>query len=129
MKLYIYTDSVVVGPILNSTLVSGYQKRVSLPWRHTLSLSLPAAVYTFLTLGACARGTVVGLCVCVYLSVTALTATYIILKSKVRYHRGLHGVFNICNVWLSLKTLYSKVMASFTYHGCLPRSLTSSRRT
>ena len=63
-------------------------------------------------------------CVCVYLSVTALTATYIILKSKVRYHRGLHGVLNICNVWLSLKMLYSKVMASFTYHGYLPRSLT-----
>ena len=82
-----------------------------------------------LTLSACARGTVVTLCVCVcvcvYLSVTALTATYIILKSKVRYQRGLHGVLNICNVWLSLKTLCSKVMASFAYHGCLPRSLHS----
>ena len=44
-------------------------------------------------------------CACVYLSVTVLTATYIILKSKVRYHRGLHGVLNICNVWLSLKRL------------------------
>ena len=68
-------------------------------------------------------------CVCVYLSVTALTATYIILKSKVRYHRDLHGVLNICNVWLPLKALYSKVMASFTYHGCLLRSLTSSQQT
>ena len=94
-------------------------------------------VSSLLTLGACARGTVVSLCVCVcvcmcmcvYLSVTTLTAAYIILKSKVRYHRGLHGVLNICNVWLSLKTLCSKVMASFTYHGCLPHSLTSSRRT
>ena len=43
------------------------------------------------------------MCVCVF--VTVLTATYIILKSKVRYHRGLHGVLNICNVWLSLKRL------------------------
>ena len=34
------------------------------------------------------------MCVCVYLSVTALTATYIILKSKVRYHRGFHGVLS-----------------------------------
>ena len=53
------------------------------------------------------------MCVVCVSTVTALTATYIILKSMVRYHRGLHGVLNICNVWLSLKTLCSKVMALF----------------
>ena len=70
-----------------------------------------------------------GVCVSVYLSVTTLTATYNILKSKVRYHGVLHDVLNICNVWLSLKPLCSKVMASFTCHACLPCSLTSSQRT
>ena len=58
-----------------------------------------------------------------YFSVTTLTATYIILKSKVRYHRDLHGVLNICNVWLSLKTLCSKVMASSSYLPWLPSTL------
>ena len=32
-----------------------------------------------------------------------------------RYHKVLHGVLNICNVWLSLKTLCSKVLESFVY--------------
>ena len=41
-----------------------------------------------------------------YLSVTALTTTYIILKSKVRYHRGLHGVLNIFNVAFAKNTLF-----------------------
>ena len=45
-------------------------------------------------------------CVSVYLSVTKLTATYIIFKSKVRYHRVLRGILNICNMWLTLKPLY-----------------------
>ena len=75
------------------------------------------------TLGV--RVTVVSLCVC--LSVTTLTATYIVCKAEVRYHNMvLYGVLQICNVWLSLKTLLSKVMALFAYHCCLPRSLTSS---
>ena len=77
---------------------------------------------------ACAAGiVVVSLCVC--LSVTALTATYLVCKAKVRYHMVLYGVLQICNVWLSLKTLLSKVMALFAYHYCLPCSLTSSRWT
>ena len=28
--------------------------------------------------------------------------------SKVRYHRVLHGAFNVCTLWLSLKTLCLK---------------------
>ena len=41
----------------------------------------------------------------------------------------IYDVLQICNVWLSLKVLLSKVMALFAYHYCLPRSLTSSRWT
>ena len=62
-----------------------------------------------LTLGACARGTVVVLSVC--LSVTMLAGTYLIFKSQVKCHRVLHGVFNRCIVWILLKTLRSKVLA------------------
>ena len=75
---------------------------------------------------ACTAGvTVVSLCVC--WSVSALTATYLIRKGKVRYHMVLYSVLQICNMWLSLKTLLSKVMALFAYHYCLPRSLTSAQ--
>ena len=45
-----------------------------------------------------------------------------------RYHRVFMVFLHICNVWLSLKTLYSKVMASFAYHCCLPYSLISSQQ-
>ena len=77
---------------------------------------------------ACTAGiTVVSLCVC--LSVTAVTATYLVRKAKVRYHMVLYSDLQICNMWLSLKTLLSKVMALFAYHYCLPRSLASSRWT
>ena len=68
-------------------------------------------------------------CVCVCLSATALTATYLVCKAKVRHHRVIYGVLQIYNVWISLKTLRSKVMALFAYHRCLPYSLKSSRWT
>ena len=70
-----------------------------------------------LTLGACTRGTVVVLCVS--LSVTILAATYLIYTSKVRGHRILYGIFKILIVWLLLKMLHSKVLASFAEHDCL----------
>ena len=54
---------------------------------------------------ACARGTVV------VLSVTTLAAAYLVLKSQVKCHRVLHGVFNRCIVWILLKMLRSKVLA------------------
>ena len=50
-------------------------------------------------------------CVCVCLSVTALTTTYLVCKAKVRYHRVLYGVLQICNMLIQLRTLRSKVMA------------------
>ena len=68
-------------------------------------------------------------CVCVCLSVTVLAATYLVCKAKVRYHRVLNGVLQICNVGISLKTLHSKVMVLFAYHHRLPQSLKSSRWT
>ena len=64
-------------------------------------------------------------CVCVCLSVTALTTTYLICKAKVRYHRVLYGVLQICNMLIQLRTLRSKVMALLAYHCCLPYSLMS----
>ena len=68
-----------------------------------------------LTLSACAaRVTIVNLSV--GLSVTALTATNFVCKAMVRYHRVLHDVLQIYNVWISLKTLRSKVMALFVSH-------------
>ena len=65
------------------------------------------------------RVTVVVLCVCVCvcvcvsvcLSVTTLAATYLVYTSQVRCHRVVYGVFKILVVWLSLKTLRSKVLA------------------
>ena len=65
----------------------------------------------------------------VCLSVTVLTAANFVCKAKVRYHRVLHDIIQICNVWISLKTLRPKVMVLFAYHRCLPRSLKSSRWT
>ena len=67
---------------------------------------------SLLTLGACARGTVVILSVClsVCLSVTTLAATYLVFKSQVKCHRVLHGVFDRCIVWILLKTFRSKVL-------------------
>ena len=58
----------------------------------------------------CHRITVVILCIC--LSVTT-KSIYLIYTSKVRCHRVLYGVVKILVVWFSLKTLCSKVLASF----------------
>ena len=65
----------------------------------------------FLTLGACARVTVVVLCVCVCLSVTSLTATYRICESQVRCYKVPYGIPNAWFVWISPKTLCSSVLA------------------
>ena len=67
-------------------------------------------------------------CLSVCLSVCLLPTNFV-CKAKVRYHRVLHDVLQTCNVWISIKTLCSKVMALFAYHHCLPRSLKSSRWT
>ena len=52
-----------------------------------------------LTLGACARDTIIVLCLSV--SVIKLAATYLICKSKTQYHTVLYGVPNACIVWIS----------------------------
>ena len=63
--------------------------------------------------------------VCVCLSVTMLAATHLVFTSKVRCLRVPYGIFQICNVWLLLKMLCSKVLASFADHCSLPCSLMS----
>jgi hypothetical protein len=55
--------------------------------------------------------TVVILSVC--LSFTTKYATYLVYTWKTRCHRVLYGVFKVFVVWLSLKMLRSRVMASF----------------
>ena len=65
--------------------------------------------YGWLTLGAYARVTV--LC----LSVIALAATYHLYEPQVKCYKTVsYSVFNVCIVWISLKTLCSPVLASFT---------------
>ena len=49
--------------------------------------------------------------------------------SQRKFYRVLYGVFNVFTVWLSLKTLRSRVLAPFAGHRYLPRSLASFRRT
>ena len=82
---------------------------------HTMnnkSQMVPFLIGTWLlTLGACARVTVVVLCVCV--SVTNLAAAYLICESKVQLCKLPYSVPNACIVWISLKTLCSPVLASF----------------
>ena len=64
-------------------------------------------------------------CVSVCVSVTMLTTTFFveIKVSEVRLS------VNVCIVWISLKMLCSKVMATFGDHLCLLRFLTSSQWT
>ena len=64
-----------------------------------------------LTLGACARVTVVILYTCV--SVTKLADTYLICESKVQLCKVPYGIPNACIVWILLKTLYFPVLVSF----------------
>ena len=72
------------------------------------------------------RVTEVVLCVCICLSVTTLATTYLVYTSKVQCCRVLYGVFKVFVVRLSLKTLRSKVLASFADHDCLSHFLMSS---
>ena len=69
-------------------------------------------------------------CVSVCLYVTALTATYmhVFFKSKVRYRRVLHGVLNICNMWLSLKMLCYGVIYLPPLLSTLPDELSTDVR-
>ena len=67
-----------------------------------------------------------GQSVYVCLSVTTLAATYLVLTSKIRCLRVLYGILQICNMWLLLRMLCSKFLASFADHCSLPHSLTSS---
>ena len=58
-------------------------------------------------------------CLSVYLSVTKLAATYLDYTLKFRCHQAFCADLNICIMWISLKTLCSKVLARFADHLCL----------
>ena len=70
---------------------------------------------------------------CVYLSVclsvTTKSAAYLIFTLKTKFYRVLYDVFKVFIVWLSLKTLRSRVLGSFAGHRRLPCSLVSFRWT
>ena len=68
-------------------------------------------------------------CVCVCVCYHASSATYLVYTLKTRCLQTSYGVLKICIVWILLKTLCSKVLATFADH--LPSSLlvTNSRRT
>ena len=66
-------------------------------------------------------------CVCVYAWVCLLPWN-LLPTSFIRhkpFYKVLYGGFNVFTVWLSLKTLRSRVLASFAGHCRLPRSLVS----
>ena len=55
------------------------------------------------------------------MSVTALTATYLVCKTKVRYHRVVYGVLQICNVDFTKNVLFKSY--SVIYLPPLPSTL------
>ena len=62
----------------------------------------------FLTLGICARVTVVVLCVCVCVCVSVTILLYTLFASpKVQFHKDPYGVPNTCIGVISLKMLCS----------------------
>ena len=89
---------------------------------HVFTFSSTFSLEDLLTLSACAaRVTVVSfsvcvcVCVCVCLSVTMLTATYLVYKTKMRYHRVLYDITDLQHVDFAKN-------ASFKSYGviCLP---------
>ena len=69
----------------------------------------------------------VSVCVCVCVSVAALPATYLVSMSQTRCCKVAYRILIISIVWIYLKTLRSRVLASFAGRHHLPRSLTSFR--
>ena len=69
------------------------------------------------------------MCVSVCQSVTTKSAAYLVFTSQTKFYRVLYGVFNVFTVWLSLKTLRSRVMASFAGQPfSLPGELSTAKR-
>jgi hypothetical protein len=68
-------------------------------------------------------------CLSVCVSVTTRSAAYFIFMSKTKFCRGLYDVLKVFIMWLSVKTLHSRVLASFAGHRRLPRSLAKFRWT
>ena len=66
----------------------------------------------FLTLGTCARVTVVSLC----MSVPTLASTAFNYKSSMQYTWHLYDTLKVFDLWISLKCFVIE-MALFAYHG------------
>ena len=84
-----------------------------------------------LTLCACAAGviTVRSRSVSVCVSVNSLTATYLVYTLKIGCRQTFHDDLNTCIVWIWLKTLCTKVLATVADHLCLLLFFTNSRWT
>ena len=54
-------------------------------------------------------------CACVSESVTSLTATPLTHRYKVRYESNANALLKVFDLWISLKTLCSKVTALFAH--------------
>ena len=88
-------------------------------WNYSLIMNV-----SLITLGACTVGHKVTVVILsVYLSVTTKSAAYLVYTLKMRCQRILYGVFYVFTMWLSLKTLHTRVLVSSAGHGHLPRSL------
>ena len=74
-------------------------------------------VYYSFTLGAHAqRGLRYSVRVCVCVSVPLLTATPLTYGYKVRYESKANVVLKVCDSWILLKILCSKITALFAHH-------------
>jgi hypothetical protein len=65
------------------------------------------------------RVMVVVLSVSVSVTTKSAAYSYLISTSKTKFHRVLYGVFKVFVMWLLLKMLRSRVLASFAGHHCL----------
>ena len=75
------------------------------------------------------------MCVCVCVCMCVLSVRLSVCYHKISClpcfyvaNKVLLWCFNIFTIWLSLKTLRSRVLTSFAGHRCFPRSLVSFRR-
>ena len=87
----------------------------------SITPSFILTLFLLLTLGACARVTVVVLCdVCLSLclSINSVTATYLVCTSQP--YMIPYGVSKPCIVWILLKTLCTPVLVTFAQDCYLP---------
>ena len=133
MYCYIHNIHTVIQVHRFSHMYDLHRVHFGLPnYKCLLILCKPVAFqlsWGLLTLGTCARVTVVILCVCLCICYRAscyIPHLYVENRVPLRFLCHCHW-FNVCIVWILLKTLRSKVLARFTDHHCLLRILMNSR--